>query len=118
MDARKAKIAYDVWHGTGHLTDSSLARANSPWYFTVRRLLPDLNGARVLEIGCGTGDFSVWLARKYPRAEVTGIDFSETAITIASRRLTEKQPNLSFVVADAEDLRFPNASFDWVISCE
>ena len=89
-----------------------------PWYQTVMQLLPDLNGKKVLEIGCGRGDFSIWLAKKYPEAHITGTDFSPAAIKIAGEKINYQLPNLSFKVENAEQLSFTNESFDFIISCE
>lgn len=89
-----------------------------PWHHTVAKLLPDLSGAKVLEIGCGRGDFSIWLGRKHPRALITAVDFSDTAIEIARRKLGSDMANVSFQVDDAERLKFSEATFDYVISCE
>lgn len=57
-------------------------------------------GERVLDIGCGTGAVSEWLAEQ--GAEVTGIDLSETMIAGAQFRARD---NLSFLVADAGEFR-------------
>lgn len=90
-----------------------------PWHRTVARLLPDLDGASVLEIGCGRGDFSLWLGRKYPGASITGIDFSDSAIAVANGKLAGGAlKNVCFAVDDAEKLKFPAAAFDYVVSCE
>jgi ubiquinone/menaquinone biosynthesis C-methylase UbiE len=74
----------------------------------MRFLIPE--GARVLEIGCGTGRL---LAEMKPRHGV-GIDFSSKMIEIAK----ENYPDLDFYCADAEDLAtYTNIAetFDYVI---
>jgi len=63
-------------------------------------------GRSVLEIGCGTGTL---LSRLSPRRGV-GVDFSTRMVEIAAA----KYPDLSFVVADAEDFD-PGETFDYVI---
>jgi SAM-dependent methyltransferase len=72
-------------------------------------LLQPLNGERILDIGCGTGDLAAELARL--GAEVTGIDFSESMIEQARA----KHPGLTFAVADATAYRSPRR-FDGVFS--
>lgn len=42
--------------------------------------------ARILEVGCGTGKNLVNLCRIFPRAQVTGIDLSETMLDVARRK--------------------------------
>lgn len=107
---------YNAWHE--HLADieSPIAEPHHPWHVTVARLLPDLQNQRVLEVGCGRGDFAIWLANKYPESEVVAVDFSEVAIATAQRRA--EGSGVSFRVDDSENLSFADSSFDYVISCE
>jgi ubiquinone/menaquinone biosynthesis C-methylase UbiE len=109
---------YDSWHqrlSDVELTGEVLGR---PWYQTVSKLLPDLSGCSVLEIGCGRGDFSIWLASQFGTADITGVDFSPAAIAIARERADVAHSKARFAVADAQDLAFNTAEFDYVISCE
>ncbi|MGI8824047.1 MAG: class I SAM-dependent methyltransferase [Chloroflexota bacterium] len=78
------------------------------------RLLPDVEGLDVIELGCGTAYVSAWLARR--GARVTGIDNSPAQLATA-RSLQEKF-GMSFplIHGDAENLPFPDASFDLAIS--
>ncbi|HEX2574110.1 MAG TPA: bifunctional class I SAM-dependent methyltransferase/glycosyltransferase family 2 protein [Polyangia bacterium] len=67
-------------------------------------------GARVLEIGCGTGDLLAALAP----AEGVGVDISPRMLDVARG----KYPHLEFVVADAESLEAPaleGRTFDYVV---
>jgi arsenite methyltransferase len=69
-------------------------------------------GARVLDVGCGTGRLAHWIAERVGRAgAVTGIDPLEERIHIARSR----GGGVRFEVGQAEDLRaFADASFDAV----
>jgi 2-polyprenyl-3-methyl-5-hydroxy-6-metoxy-1,4-benzoquinol methylase len=109
---------YDAWHQ--QVTDYELFRKElqHPWHITVAKLLPDLRGRNVLEIGCGRGNFAIWLASRFPKARVTAIDFSMAAIQIAKSRARDAAVNVSFAVESAEYLSFRDRSFDYVISCE
>jgi ubiquinone/menaquinone biosynthesis C-methylase UbiE len=109
---------YDSWHQHHAETEAFIEEPVHPWHVTVARLLPDLQGQRVLEVGCGRGDFAIWLADKYPQAEVVGVDFSEVAIATAERRAATKGSKAVFRVDDSEALSFADHSFDYVISCE
>lgn len=109
---------YNAWHERLAEGEAAHDVLQMPWYVTVARLLPDLNKRQVLEIGCGRGDFSIWLAGRYPQAEVTGVDFSETAIATARQRAASSGSGSRFKVEDAEALSFADGSFDYVISCE
>ncbi len=79
------------------------------------RLLGDVAGRRVLELGCGGGQCSIAFARQGARA--TGIDLSDEQIAFA-RGLAEKQGAVAaFEQGDAAELdRFAAASFDIVFS--
>ncbi|MCU1244786.1 MAG: Methyltransferase type 11 [Acidobacteria bacterium] len=70
-------------------------------------------GKRVLDAGCGTGYGSFYLAQHGARA-VTGLDLDARSIRFASRHF--QLPNLSFHVADLEDLSLERASFDAVVA--
>jgi SAM-dependent methyltransferase len=69
----------------------------------------------VLEIGCGGGDFSAWMAAN-GTPSVLGEDFSPVAI--AAARVAHSAPGLDFAVGDIESVAHPDDSFDLVVSCE
>ncbi len=56
----------------------------------LNRFLPTVEGAQVLDLGCGTGRNSRYLALK--GAQVLGLDFSARSIEIASRMSTGSNP--------------------------
>lgn len=69
----------------------------------------------VLDLGCGSGSFSLKIARKAKR--LTGIDISTTALKQAERNLARSGLiNVDFRFADSRRLPFPNSSFDLVYS--
>ena len=109
---------YNAWHQHHADTEAQVEEPHHPWHVTVARLLPDLKDRKVLEVGCGRGDFAIWLADKYPQAEVWGVDFSEVAIATAERRAESRGSHARFRVDDSEALSFADRSFDYVISCE
>jgi demethylmenaquinone methyltransferase/2-methoxy-6-polyprenyl-1,4-benzoquinol methylase len=75
---------------------------------TVKTLKPLLaKDARVLDVGCGTGDLSLALFDN-TAAEVTGIDFCAPMLRLAK----SKAPQLQFIEGDALSLPFAEASFD------
>ncbi len=71
-------------------------------------------GKRLLEIGCGLGTDLAEFARN--GALVTGIDLSPQSLELARRRFELEGLPGKFLVADAEQLPFPDASFDAVYS--
>lgn len=73
-------------------------------------------GGHILEIGCGTAQSSILLARKKKNSELTGLDFSCVPIA-AAKEISEKYGvDGSFILADANHLPFKYESFDLVWS--
>jgi ubiquinone/menaquinone biosynthesis C-methylase UbiE len=66
----------------------------------------------ILDIGCGTGRLLRKLARRFPSANLIGVDPAERMIAEARRRT----PGATFYVGQAEDLPLPEASVDLVMS--
>jgi SAM-dependent methyltransferase len=75
---------------------------------------PDLDGADAIELGCGTGYVSGWLARH--GARVVGIDNSAQQLATARRLAAEHGVALTLVHGNAETVELPDASFDFAIS--
>jgi ubiquinone/menaquinone biosynthesis C-methylase UbiE len=76
----------------------------------------DLNGKRVLEVGCGHGGGASYLLRTLHPASYTGLDLNPAGIDFCRNR--HKLAGLEFRQGDAEDLPFANQSFDAVINIE
>jgi len=72
-------------------------------------------GARVLDMGCGTGKFSIPLAEK--GFKVTGLDYSKEMLAIARKRAAAKKLKIGFVGERIESFR-PAEKFDYVVSCD
>jgi SAM-dependent methyltransferase len=74
-------------------------------------LLPaDLDGARTIELGCGTGYVSAWLARRGARP--VGIDNSPVQLRTAAALQREHGLRFPLVQSDAERLPFRDGLFD------
>jgi malonyl-CoA O-methyltransferase len=79
----------------------------------MRAAIGDVQGQRVLDLGCGTGRHTAWLAEH--GATVTAVDFSLGMLAHARERCAEA--DVSFVVHDVhEPLPFGDSSFSAVIS--
>jgi ubiquinone/menaquinone biosynthesis C-methylase UbiE len=76
----------------------------------------DISGKDVLEVSCGHGGGSSYLVRTLHPASYTALDFNASGITFCKKR--HNLPGLEFVQGDAQDLPFPDASFDAVINVE
>ncbi len=70
-------------------------------------------GATILDVGCGTGQDALDLAQAVgPHGRVVGIDSSETMLEVARTRAAQAQLAVEYVLADATQLPFADASFD------
>ncbi len=86
----------------------------------LRRVLPCTRGshARILDAGCGSGVFTMELAKQHPTAEVIGIDIDEPAVSRAAGIAREAGlSNCRFEVGDVTGLGF-RGEFDLVVSVD
>ncbi|MEN8143200.1 MAG: alpha/beta fold hydrolase, partial [Thermodesulfobacteriota bacterium] len=84
-------------------------------------MLPDGPG-KILETGCGTGNFTRLLRKRYPSAQLTALDFAEQMVTLAQEKMAN-DPACNFHSIDAEvflseshddyDLITSNATMHW-----
>lgn len=73
-------------------------------------------GARVLDVGCGTGEATREAARAATAGTAVGVDLSSAMLDVARRRASEVGlANVAFEQADAQIHPFEPASFDLVI---
>lgn len=71
-------------------------------------------GMRVLDLACGTGNLAIPAARA--GAEVVGVDIASNLLEQARSRAGEEGLAISFEEGDAEDLAYPDESFDLVVT--
>src|SRR5687767_14048696 len=74
------------------------------------RLLPAVAGRDTLELGCGGGQWSIWLAQR--GARVMGIDLSGRQLDHARRNAADAGSSVAFAQGSAELLHFAPESFD------
>jgi cyclopropane-fatty-acyl-phospholipid synthase len=77
------------------------------------------DGDRILELGCGWGSLSLWMAANYPRARITAVSNSRTQkehIDAEARR--RNLGNLEVITCDVNRLDLPKETFDRVVSVE
>ncbi|KIF54649.1 class I SAM-dependent methyltransferase [Vibrio owensii] len=79
---------------------------------TLRSLLPNLEGKKVLDIGCGFGDFSQY-AVKHRASYYLGIDISEKML---SEAMVHKTVSVDFLHCSIEDYSYPEEEFDVVVA--
>lgn len=73
-------------------------------------------GGRVLEIGCGTGNLAILAKRLRPDAEVVGLDADPKSLDRARRKAERAGVSMQLDRGLAQDLPYPDASFERVLS--
>jgi ubiquinone/menaquinone biosynthesis C-methylase UbiE len=74
-----------------------------------------LGSARVLDLGCGTGEITARLAEAYPGATFVGVDLEEAHLERARARCAPFGDRVRFEHGDALALHYPDATFDLVV---
>jgi demethylmenaquinone methyltransferase/2-methoxy-6-polyprenyl-1,4-benzoquinol methylase len=70
---------------------------------------------KILDLGCGTGDLSVNIARLATKdVAITGLDYSLPMLEKARQKALQAGVKMEFIEGDATGLPFPDASFDTV----
>ena len=109
--------AYNDWHAELGIDVDN----NTPWHTLIRTYLPieSLKGQHILEIGCGRGDFSCWLARQLNgTAHLVAADFSSTAVSKGREYALSNGLTIHWQVMDIQNIGHADASFDVIFSCE
>lgn len=79
-------------------------------------LLPKTNGAKILDLGCGTGLELEHYFRINPSAEITGIDLTESMLNALKNKFPEK--DLTLICGSYFDVPFGENTFDAAVSVE
>ena len=72
--------------------------------------------ARVLDLGCGTGTLAIMAKRARPSADVSGLDADPEMLDRAHRKAREAELEIRFDQGLANELPYPDASFDRILS--
>lgn len=110
MPALKSKMR-ESWMAGDFGVIARYAEAAEEEFVARLKLKP---GSRVLDVACGTGNTAIPAARN--GASVVGVDIATNLVEQARERAREAGVAAEFREGDAEQLAFPDASFDVVIS--
>ena len=120
----QSELGYRLYHSVEDaihmaLNFDGVFRADG--YYAQPRIVAEqvqkLGATKVLELGCGKGFNSRFLAQHYPNVQFVGIDLTPSHIAIANRKASNFS-NLTFQLGDFNSLNFPSQSFDVVFACE
>lgn len=108
-----------IWNACGEAFDcyttASDSFADNIERPAIQQLIGDVNGARLLDLGCGSGTYSVPFAEQ--GSDVVAFDLSATMISLARERAHARGVEPDFRVADIRDpLPFGDAEFDVVFT--
>ena len=78
------------------------------------------DGQKILELGCGWGSLSLWMAANYPGSKITAVSNSRTQkMYIDAEARARNLANLEVITCDVNQLAFPaGTQFDRVVSVE
>ncbi|WP_287958630.1 class I SAM-dependent methyltransferase [Filomicrobium sp.] len=101
--------AYERWRASrlGQITDRLQQQ-------TLSGLIGEVDGLRVLDVGCGDGVFAIELAKR--GGIVTGLDPDPTMLQAAEARALKEGITLTLEQGEAGALPFPDAAFDRVVA--
>lgn len=72
------------------------------------------NFSKVLEIGCGTGNYTMLLREEFKKAKILALDISGKMVEFAREKLKDK--HIDFLVSDGESPAIPAGSYDLITS--
>ena len=94
---------------------NEIAFAKEFYPFTAK-CLPIKKGARLLDLGCGTGLELEYYYQLNPAAKVTGIDLAEDMLSVLKEKFSDK--DLTVVCGSYFDVPFEKNHYDAVVSVE
>ena len=84
------------------------------WLREIEKFLPEGRSLNILDVGTGTGFFAILLAEKGHRVE--GIDLTPAMLEEARTLAKQRNLDITFREMDAQNLAYPDGTFDVVIS--
>jgi demethylmenaquinone methyltransferase/2-methoxy-6-polyprenyl-1,4-benzoquinol methylase len=87
------------------------------WRSFAVRQLPKTESGRFLDVATGTGDVAIEIARQYPGARITGMDFSDKMLELGREKIrkTGLDERIDIRFGDVTSLQFDDRTFDAAI---
>ena len=99
--------------------DETLAQAEEAMLALTCSRAQLTDGLDILELGCGWGSLTLWMAEHYPRARITGVSHSRTQREhILGEAQRRGLANVSIITCDMNDFAAAAGAFDRVVSVE
>lgn len=99
--------------------DTTLAEAEVDMLALTSERAELADGQRVLELGCGWGSLTIWMAERYPNSRITAVSNSAPQRKHIERRLADRGlTNVEIVTADMNDFQPKERGYDRVVSVE
>jgi len=121
---RKSSAVYKYMHsykGSFHLALNYDGIFNREGFSTqlneIFELINESDVKNVLELGCGKGFNSIFLAKKLPEIKFSGMDITDKYLNIAKRK-SRNIKNLNFTYGDFHKLDFEDSSFGFIFEVE
>ncbi len=105
----KSASDYDAWY-----TDKKGSFVDKVETELAFNMMEIKKGMKILDVGCGTGNFSVKLAKK--GCSVTGIDVSDEMLSIARKKASDLNLDIELMNMNVNNLSFDDNTFDGIIS--
>lgn len=111
------RLKYSACYFPHETTTLDQAENYSLQLYSERAQLKD--GQRILELGCGWGSFTLWMAERYPNAHITVVSNSKTQRKhILEQAQAQGLTNIDVITCDVNVLELTSSYFDRVVSVE
>ncbi len=119
MKTDKEKYVHKVFENISNeydeLNDIISFKQHKVWRKDANQKLNVQSNERVLDVCCGTGDWTIQHALKLTDGFVTGLDFSRNMLNIGKDKISKHNvENIEFIEGNAMELPFDNNTFDVV----
>lgn len=93
--------------------------SNKQFVISAKKMVDLINisdkNINILDLSCGTGNITIELAKKFPNANIYGVDISREMLNVAKEKTKKLNiTNIDYQLQDVENLEFENIKFDLV----